>query len=122
MAEQGGSILTLTAGAAVVRRRFVKLTAGKVIQSAASTDEVVGVASDDAAADGSPLGVIMACGACTVEVEAGETIAAGDKISSDGTGRAATSTSGDPVVGYALSEGTVGQFVEVLLQKQEAVA
>jgi hypothetical protein len=108
------------AGAALTKYRFVKLGAAFdiVIQTAASTDQSIGVAqvsvsaTEQSRGSGKDVDVRMA-GVSVVELSG--TVAAGDEIMShtDGTARVATST--NRVVGMALKGGTTGLRIPVLL-------
>ena len=58
-----------------------------------------------------------------VMVEAGDTIAAGAAVQTDGNGDAITAASGDYVMGYALEAGVDGQIIAIeLIQGGNIVA
>jgi len=109
---------TLTAGAAVTKRRIVKYgaTAGQAVEAAAVGDAMFGVSADLDAASGDPVDVHIAG---LVEVEYGATVAAGDPVTSDATGRAvkAAPAAGvnNTVVGYAHVAGVVGDIGSIIL-------
>ncbi len=105
---------TLLAGAAILKNRIVKFGADDkhVIQGAAATDKLVGVADNlgaDAAED--PMDVIVDGIAL---VTYGGTVAAGDMLTSDSTGRAiTTTTAANRVIGIAMLDGVVGDIGSV---------
>jgi Uncharacterized conserved protein (DUF2190) len=98
----------VTSAAALAAGRFVTVLGaysgaggyalGATLTSAAAAGERVPVVVND-----------------TAEVEAGETIAAGDALMSDAAGKAMKLTGTNVKVGRALSAATVGNYVEVLL-------
>lgn len=109
-----GLTKTLIAGAIVAARRIVKpgATDTQVIQGAAATDKLVGV-SDLGGASGEPMDVILDGIAL---VEYGGTVAIGDLLTSDATGRAiATTTASNRIVGVAMDSGVVGDIGSVKL-------
>ena len=58
-----------------------------------------------------------------VMVEAGDTVAAGAAVQTDGNGDAITAASGDYVMGYALEAGVDGQIIAIeLIQGGNIVA
>ena len=75
--------------------------------------EIHGVSMNDPAAAGRALTVAKR-GRC--KVEAGETVAAGDWVSSDSVGRAAVIASGEFCGGQAVTGGAVGEIITVELQ------
>lgn len=106
------------AGAAVTKRRIVKLGADDdhVIQGAAVADALIGVAAElDAAAD-ERIDVHIA-GA--VEVEYGGAVTRGDPITSDATGRAVVAAPvagvNNSVIGRAMNSGVLGDIGAVLI-------
>ena len=110
----GTSPLSFKAGATVNINRFVKLntTAGEVIQGAAGTDIVIGVAAlGGAAADNIPVQM-----AGKAKVTAGAAVALNAQVTSDATGRAVTVATGNTAAGLALqAAGAAGDVIEVLL-------
>lgn len=119
MPTEAASAITLTAGAAIAQRRLVKVTtAGEVIQSAAESDDSVGVSLEAAAAQGDVIPVAKLDGS-KVEVEAGAGITAGAALESDSVGRVIThGGTAARIVGYALeAAGGAGEFITVLALK-----
>jgi len=109
---------SFVAEAAVTKRRIVKVGAadGQVLQAAAVGDAMFGVAADLDAATGERVDVHLAG---LVEVELGGTVARGDPLTSDGTGRgvAAAPAAGvnNRIVGFAMVSGVVGDIGAALL-------
>jgi len=92
-----------------------------------TTDYTIKVATDADSTTEPPIGVIydkpkakwanclLAVGGAA-KVECGDTFAAGDAITCDGSGLAiATTTAGDKCIGRALSAGAVGNIAIILL-------
>jgi hypothetical protein len=109
-----GLTKTLLAGAAVLKNRIVKFGADDkhVIQGAAATDKLIGV-SDNLGADAAedPLDVIYDGNALLMY---GATVAAGDMLTSDATGRGiTTTTAANRVIGFANLDGVVGDIGSV---------
>ena len=106
------------AGAAISKYRIVKFGAsdGAVIQGAAATDLVVGVAEALDVASGDRVDVIRAG---IAEVEFGGTIARGAKVVSDATGKAVTAApsagSNAQVIGVAEVSGASGDIGRVFI-------
>lgn len=119
--QEAVTSVTMTAGAALAVERFVKLTtAGRVIQGAAATDDVVGVSLSAAAAAGDVI--TMAMPGCKVKITAGAAIdvsAAAVPLTSDATGRAVgVGGATERIHGYALeSAGGAGEVITMLLVK-----
>lgn len=107
-----------TAGAAIAKRRIVTLGAADhaVIQAAAATGALFGVAAELDVASGDRVDVHLA-GA--VDVEFGGTIARGALVTSDADGKAvaATPASGvnNAVIGRAIVSGVDGDVGSVML-------
>lgn len=108
---------TLIAGAAIAKNRIVKFdaAANTVIQAAAVGDKSIGVSDNlgaDAAAD--TLDVIIDGIAL---VTYGGTVAAGDLLTSDSTGRAVVAAPAagvnNRVIGVAMDAGVVGDIGSV---------
>ena len=103
-----GLIKTFNAGAAVAARRIVKFGADErnVVVGAAATDKLIGVSDDIAAASGDP-------------VEYGGTVAIGDLLTSDSTGRAVAATpsagTNNRIIGVAMVAGVVSDLGAVLI-------
>lgn len=106
------------AGAAIAAYRIVKLGAADnvVVQAAAATDALIGVANEVGAASGERQDVVMLG---IAEVEAGGTIARGNYVTSDadGKGVAAAPATGvnNNVIGFALASAVAGDIFPVLL-------
>jgi len=100
-------------GAAVARRRFVKIDANeKGVQAAANTDAIVGASSQPTEKAGEVLeiydGIVM--------VEAGAAITAGSAVMSDAQGRAVPFTAGSGALqaGVAMTNaGGAGELVSI---------
>jgi uncharacterized protein DUF2190 len=109
-----GLTKNLLAGAAIAKNRIVKFGADQnhVIQGAAATDKLIGVADNigaDAAED--RIDVIMEGIAL---VTYGGTVTCGDMLTSDATGRAvSTTTAANRVIGVAMDDGVVGDIGSV---------
>ncbi len=109
---------TLIAGAAISKNRIVKFsTTDTVIQGAAATDKLVGVADNlGADATGDRLDVIMSGIAL---VEYGGTVALGDLLTSDASGRAVVAApaagSNNRIIGVAMDAGVSGDIGSVAI-------
>lgn len=104
---------TLIAGAAVTGRRIVKFgaTALNAVVGAAATDKLIGVSDTLGADSGEAFDVILDG---IAEVTYGATVAAGDLLTSDSTGRAiATTTATHRIIGVAMLDGVVGDIGSV---------
>lgn len=116
--SQGYDIVrTYTAGAAIAAKRIVKFSADyTVIQGAAANDALIGVADLAAVATGDRVDVSREG---LVDVEYGGTVARGDLLTSDATGRAVTAAPAagvnNRIVGIAEVSGVVGDIGSVLL-------
>jgi hypothetical protein len=121
MAYQSIQTMTLIAGAAVARNRFVKLNASaQAILMAAATDDVAGVSLAAAAAAADPLEVAKPD--CIVQVEAGAAVALGAALMSDATGRAITFVATNKRLGVAMQAAAgAGEYIEVLFAKGAGV-
>ena len=83
-----------------------------IVKAAAATDPIVGVLQSKPKAGAAA--VVRHIG--TTKVVCGGTITRGDKVTSDGNGKAVTTTtSGNQVVGRALQSGVSGDVIEILL-------
>jgi hypothetical protein len=109
----GSEQLGLTAGAAITKNRFVKLSAAEtVINTAAATDIPLGVATE-APANTFPC-PIQIIG--VAKVEAGAAVAAGAQVSSDASGRGITAAASSVSAGIAITAATAaGEIFAVLL-------
>ena len=112
-----------TADAAVNQWRFVKAstsTARRVVQAGADDTTIIGVAVQNASPGWScPYRPILGQ---MVTIRAGGTLALGDWVKSDATGRAVKATPGqDPeaaIVGYVVGAATVDQIAYMVLAKR----
>jgi hypothetical protein len=110
-----GNYKTFRVGAAdIPAGSAVKLTAGLLVVAAAATDKILGVVEAKAyltkLAD-----VHLRSAAGTISIVAGGTIAAGDAVTSNGSGLGiTTTTAADQIIGYALEAGTAGKTVELM--------
>lgn len=105
-----------TAGAAVVKGRFVKLSGTDVIHCTADTDTILGVAKDSADA-GARVDIAIAG---VVDVEASAALSLGGPVATDTNGRAKDAQTGDTVAGIATEAGVAASggaysYVEVVL-------
>lgn len=119
-------IHTFDAGSGGVRpNRIVKLdSAGTVVEAAAGTDKLLGVALDYQKADRSAIAQgnrVDVAEDGVVEVEAGGALSVGDFITSDANGRAtATTTTGDLALGIAQNATSgAGELVSVKIDRFE---
>jgi len=109
---------TFKAEAAVTKRRFVKPGAadGQVVQAAAVGDAIIGVSAEIDAAINERCDVHMAG---LAEIEYGGTVARGDFLTSDATGRALAAAPGagvnNNVGGRAMVSGVIGDIGTVLI-------
>jgi len=110
----GTEPIALLAGAAIVRRRFLKLSAAMtVINTAAGTDPAIGLAIETQNTVGASV-PFQSYG--IAQVEAGAAIAFGAQVTSDASGRATTVAAGNTTYGIALSvAAAAGEMVMVLL-------
>ena len=115
-----GLITTFRAGGAVTKRRLVKHGAadGVVLQGAASADKFVGVSTDLSAANGAPVDVIRTG---VAPVEYGGTVARGDALTSDASGKAVVAApaagANAQIVGFAEVSGVAGDIGAVFLAR-----
>ena len=105
------------AGAAIAKRRIVKLSADfTVVQAAAATDAMFGVAAELDAVSGGRVDVHLSG---IAEVEAGGTITRGALVTSDATGKAVAAAPAvgvnNRVIGTALVSAVAGDVLPVLL-------
>jgi len=119
-------IHTFDAGSGGVRpNRIVKLdSAGTVVEAAAGTDPLLGVALDYQKADRTAIAQgnrVDVAEDGVVEVEAAGALSVNDVITSDANGRAtATTTSGDTALGIAQNGTTgAGELVAVKIDRFE---
>ena len=98
------------AGAAVARRRFVKINANEQGVQAGAGETVVGASMVDAG-----VGEVLEIANGIVMVEAGAAITAGSAVESDANGKAITKTTGN-VAGIAMTNASNGSLVSVLIR------
>lgn len=112
-------IKAYTAGAAVSKRRIVKMGAadGAVIQAAAGTDLLIGVSLDLDAASGERVDTVIANG--IVEVDAAGTITRGQGVTADADGKAVAAAAGDYAIGDAEVSAVAGDVMTVILNKYQ---
>lgn len=96
-------------------------TAQQVVLASAATDKLLGVLSmlnkAGSTAVGATVNIHMRNASGTFKVVLGGTVAIGDKLTSDATGRAVTTvTAGNEVLGEACEAGIAGQIVEFIPQ------
>ena len=104
---------TFTAGAAIAKGEFVKISSGKVVKAAAATDVCVGVALDSSAADGDLVPVQLLSSGDTALVKAGGAVSQGGTVSCLGT---TVSTAGALQYGIALEAATAsGDIIECIV-------
>jgi hypothetical protein len=107
-----------TAAGAITKRRIVKFDASDttVVQGAAATDALIGVAAELDVASGERVDVHMV-GA--VEVEYGGAVTRGDLLTSDANGKAVTAAPAagvnNGVIGRAMNSGVLGDIGSVHL-------
>lgn len=109
---------TYIAEAAVTKRRIVKMGTvdGKVLQGAAATDLIFGVAAELDAAIGERVDVHVNG---VAEVEFGGTVTRGQEVTSDANGKAVASAPAagvnNRIIGVALVSAVSGDVAPVLL-------
>ena len=102
------------AGAAVAAYRIVKFGTSddEVIQSAAATDQHIGVGPGFAVDSAERMDVTMVG---IAEVELGGTVARGADVTANATGQGVAAAATNSIIGRALQSGVSGQIVPVLL-------
>lgn len=121
--EQYQSISRPAAGdlsSAGIYRFGVLNTSGQVAVVSSAGGDADGVIQNDPDAAGKATTLAYA-GAVKVYVGTGG-VTAGDKVQADANGAAIAAASGDHVLGKAISTGTVGAIVEVLLVSKHILA
>ena len=104
---------TVTAGAAIAKGEFVKISSGKVVKASAATDVCVGVATDSAAAEGDLVPVQLLTSGDTALVKAGGAVSQGGTVTCVGT---TVATAGTLQYGIALEAATAsGQLIECIV-------
>lgn len=118
MANENTQTITLSAVAAtaVRQRRFVIVTSTGITEGTVAGDAVgVSFGSVPATAGTSRAIAVVTNNGCRVEVEAGAAVTAGNDVASDAEGRAVNATTGNTILGKALTAATAaGEVVEVL--------
>ncbi len=100
---------TFSAATIIIAARMVKLDSeGVVSQAVDNTDPVLGVAEFGCTEVGDALGITFS--GPNIEVELGETMAAGDYFGADATGRAVAAVEGKFRAGRLLTGGGVGDL------------
>lgn len=111
-----GLIKNFRSSAAIGARLIVKFGAADdtIALATAATDASIGVTGELAAASGERADVMMGD---IVEIVLGGNVARGDKLTSDGQGRAVTAAPGAGVthhiIGFALASGVLGDWAPV---------
>lgn len=120
MPNRPDRVLNRIAGGAISKYRVVKFgaDADHVVQAAAATDSLLGVAVElDKVAD-ERVDVVLT-GDCTVEY--GAAVTEGDLLTSDANGKAvpvsAAAGANERVIGVALVDGVDGDYGSVLLSQ-----
>jgi len=113
------AIKTFTAGAAFLAHALVKLSSGKVIENTATaTDDPIGVAEYEAAADGDVVAVRLLNTEGTVEMVAAGAITSGVEVYAAADGKIQALPAGAGTyrkIGIALEAATAdGEIIEVL--------
>jgi len=105
---------TYEAGSAVSQYRFVDLAADGQVDHSADGAKAVGVTLNSASAAGDALTVARSG---QVLVYVGEALTAGDAVAATTDGKAATATTGEIIVGYAVEDAAVDTLgpVEIFL-------
>ncbi len=116
--------VTLVAGSAISRFRFVTVAAdGKLDHTGATTAAADGVSAEPAAADLDAITIALMSG--VAHVEAGAAVTRGLQVMSDSTGRAIDLVGGAStyIQGRALdAAGGAGEIIRVLLTLHQDVA
>lgn len=94
-------------------------SSGQAAKIASQGADAVGVLQDNPGAAGR-VGNVAIGGIC--KVMAGDTIAAGNKLTTGADGRAEVAATGDFVIGWAISAGADGEIIDMLLTHQDVSA
>jgi hypothetical protein len=114
-----GLIRAFDAAAAITGNRAVKFSTSDttVVQAAAATDAIIGVADSLGASSGGRCDVVMSG---TSEIEYGGTITRGDLLTADANGKAVTAAPAagvnNRIIGIAMRSGVSGDIGLVLIQ------
>lgn len=113
-------IKTFVADGAIAKDRLVALTAGgSVSQASSASAYILGATDRLGAADQDKIDVILQG---IAEVEAGESITAPATITVNASGQAVVATSGDQVIGLAITSAAAGEVVSLLLGYHAPIA
>ena len=109
---------SLPAGGAVARRRFVMVGTDSKASQCNATGNAIGVSMNAVETDKGVTAAQQVVEIATglVIVEAAGTIAAGAKVASDANGKAVAQASDAPVAGIAITAGTAGGVMTVLIK------
>ena len=110
--------ISLVPGGVVAQRRFCTIdSSGRAVQAGANA-EAVGISLEAAAAADDPAIPVGLLDGAKVEVEAGAAVTAGDEVTSDANGQAVVATTGQRVLGFALSAaGAADEVITIVAQK-----
>lgn len=92
--------------------KFVRMTATGINITTANSQVAVGILQDKPNALDAPGAVMLDGGSKLV---LGGTVAAGDNVTSDATGRAVTAATGNQVLGVCVDGGAIGEIGTVLI-------
>ena len=106
-------VISKTAGAAVTKGKFVKLSGANVIHCTASTDAVFGIALETVESGG--LVPVCVAGECDALFAAAQTVGAKIITNSSGLVAADAGTSTHVVAGIALETGATSGYHKVCL-------
>ena len=119
--EESAVMITLRAGGDLSANqfKFVKVNASGLAVACGAGEAAVGVLQDDPRAAGRPA--LVAIGG-VVKTKAEGTIAAGADVASDADGGAVAATTGQIVLGTAITGGVSGDIISVLFNPRNARA
>ena len=122
--QQKLNTISLEAGAdlSADQFKFMTLSSGQAILNTVAGGSCIGVLQGDPDAQGKAAEIATGTGQI-VKVEAGAAVTQGDKVQSDGTGRAILAASADHVQGTALdAAAAAGELIRVLLLSEHILA
>lgn len=100
--------------------KFVELASDEQVDVVSSAGgNAIGVLINEPEGAGHAATVVVAG---IVRVQAGATVAAGDKVQANASGLAITATTGDHVLGRAINGGASGELISVLLGSHHILA
>lgn len=105
---------TFRASGTIAQNTFVAITSGGLVKTAGADDAPIGVAVLPAASAGNWTTVDLLSKGGTMQVVAGGSVSAGDKLAPDSAGKAVSATSSGGVYGIALQGGSSGAIIEVM--------